>query len=79
EVLEALRTGEAGEAVRLTTRQTEVLQLVAEGRSAKEIGAILNLSPRTVESHKYAIMDAIGVKTTAELVQYAVKNGLVRP
>ncbi|MEZ5362127.1 MAG: response regulator transcription factor [Bryobacterales bacterium] len=79
EVLEALRTGEAGEAVRLTSRQTEVLQLVAEGRSAKEIGAILNLSPRTVESHKYAIMDAIGVKTTAELVQYAVKNGLVRP
>ena len=76
-VLEALRKGES--APRLTTRQAEVLQLVAEGRSAKEIGAILNLSPRTVESHKYAIMDELGVKTTAELVQYAVKNGLVRP
>jgi len=53
--------------------------LVAEGKSAKEIAAILNLSPRTVESHKYAIMDELGVKTTAELVQYAVKKGLVQP
>jgi DNA-binding NarL/FixJ family response regulator len=76
-VLEALRKGDS--APRLTSRQAEVLQLVAEGRSAKEIGAILNLSPRTVESHKYAIMDELGVKTTAELVHYAVKNGLVRP
>jgi DNA-binding NarL/FixJ family response regulator len=79
EVLEALRKGDPGAEVRLTSRQNEVLQLVAEGRSAKEIAAILNLSPRTVESHKYAIMDELGVKTTAELVQQAVKRGLVRP
>ena len=78
-VLEALRKGGSGSEVRLTSRQTEVLQLVAEGKSAKEIAAILNLSPRTVESHKYAIMDELGVKTTAELVQYAVKKGLVQP
>ncbi len=77
-VLEALRRG-GGSKPRLTARQTEVLQLVAEGRSAKEIAAILDLSPRTVESHKYAIMELLGVKTTAELVQYAVKEGLVRP
>ncbi len=79
EVLAALRKGESGSNVRLTTRQTEVLQLVAEGRSAKEIGAILAISPRTVESHKYAVMEELGVKTSAELVQYAVKKGLVRP
>jgi len=78
-VLEALRKGESSSEVRLTSRQTEVLQLVAEGKSAKEVAAILNLSPRTVESHKYAIMEELGVKTTAELVQYAVKKGLVRP
>jgi DNA-binding NarL/FixJ family response regulator len=78
-VLEALRKGDSSAEVRLTSRQTEVLQLVAEGKSAKEIAAILNLSPRTVESHKYAVMDELGVKTTAELVQYAVKKGLVGP
>ena len=75
-VLDALRRG--GEAQpRLTTRQAEVLQLIAEGLSAKEIAAVLDISPRTVESHKYAIMEQVGVKTTAELVRYAVKQGLV--
>ena len=76
QVFEALRRGE--KQTRLTTRQAEVLQLVAEGRSAKEIAATLNLSPRTVESHKYAIMEQLGLKTTAELIQYAVKSGLVQ-
>jgi DNA-binding NarL/FixJ family response regulator len=61
----------------LTGRQREVLQLLAEGKSAKEIAAILNISPRTVETHKYKIMDDSGVRTTAELVQYAIKHGLV--
>ncbi len=75
-VLEALRRG--GEAKpRLTTRQAEVLQLLAEGRSAKEIAAILDISPRTVESHKYAMMDQLGIETAAELIQYAVKQGIV--
>jgi DNA-binding NarL/FixJ family response regulator len=61
----------------LTTRQREVLQLLAEGKSAKEIGAILDISQRTVEAHKYRMMDDLGVKTTAQLVQYAIREGIV--
>ncbi|MBI1354151.1 MAG: response regulator [Acidobacteria bacterium] len=76
-VLEAMRRPGGASAARLTSRQAEVLQLLAEGRSAKEIAAQLDLSPRTVESHKYAIMEALGVKTSAELVREAVKRGLV--
>ena len=63
--------------ITLTSRQREVLQLLAEGRSAKEVAAILDISSRTVETHKYKIMDDLGVRTTAELVQYAVRHGLV--
>ena len=77
DVLNAMRRGPEGGAARLTSRQTEILQLVAEGRSAKEIAALLDLSSRTVESHKYAVMQALGVKTSAELVREAVKRGLV--
>jgi len=61
----------------LTPRQREVLQLVAQGKTAKEIGAILGLSARTVESHKYELMKALGVERSAELVQFAVKHGLI--
>lgn len=61
----------------ITGRQREVLQLLAEGKSVKEVAAILNLSPRTVETHKYNIMDETGVRTMAELVQYAIKHGLI--
>jgi DNA-binding NarL/FixJ family response regulator len=60
-----------------TGRQREVLQLLAEGKSAKEIGAILGISARTVEAHKYRMMDDLGVKSTAQLVQYAMKHGIV--
>jgi DNA-binding NarL/FixJ family response regulator len=78
-VLEALAS--PGRAQRddigLTGRQREVLQLVAEGRSAREIGAVLGISSRTVETHKYRIMDELGVTTTAELVQHAIRMGLV--
>ncbi|MCS7026577.1 MAG: response regulator transcription factor [Bryobacteraceae bacterium] len=63
--------------IELTSRQREVLQLLAEGKSAKEIGAILNISPRTVETHKYKLMDDLGVKTSAELVQHAIRHGLI--
>lgn len=63
--------------VELTPRQREVLQLLAEGKSAKEIGAVLNISPRTAEAHKYRMMDELGVKTGAELLQYAIRHGLV--
>lgn len=63
--------------IELTPRQQEVLQLLAEGRSAKEIGAILGISPRTAETHKYKMMDDLGLATTAELVHYAIRHGLV--
>jgi len=61
----------------LSSRQREVLQLLAEGKSAKEIGALLNISARTVEFHKYRIMENLNIKTSAELVQYAVRHGLI--
>jgi|ERR1019366_4482581 DNA-binding NarL/FixJ family response regulator len=61
----------------LTPRQREVLQLVAEGRTMKEVASILSISPRTAESHKYEIMQALGVDTTAALIQYAVRSKLV--
>lgn len=61
----------------LTRRQYEVLQLLAEGHSSKEVASILNISSRTVEYHKYQIMKDTGMKTSAELVRYAVKHGIV--
>lgn len=61
----------------LTARQREVLQLVAEGRTIKEIGSILNVSPKTVEFHKYRLMEQLDLRTTAALTQYAVKHGVV--
>ena len=63
--------------IELTPRQREILQLLAEGKSAKEIGAILNISSRTVETHKYKMMDDLGVTTSAQLVQHAIRHGLV--
>jgi DNA-binding NarL/FixJ family response regulator len=67
----------AGEEGPLTARQREVLQLVAEGRTMKEVAAILNISQRTAESHKYEIMRVLGLETTAALVQYAIRNKLI--
>jgi DNA-binding NarL/FixJ family response regulator len=61
----------------LTARQREVLQLLAEGRSMKEVADLLNLTPRTVAFHKYRIMEQLKVKSTAELVRYAVKHHIV--
>jgi DNA-binding NarL/FixJ family response regulator len=63
--------------VSLTPRQREVLQLLAEGRSAKEIAAGLSISARTVEFHKYQMMETLGLHTNAELVHFAIKHGLV--
>jgi len=70
-----LRTAESSAA--LSPRQREVLQLLAEGKSTKEIGALLNISTRTAEFHKYRMMEQLKIKTSAELVQYAVKHGLL--
>jgi DNA-binding NarL/FixJ family response regulator len=61
----------------LTSRQREVLQLFAEGRSAKEVAALLHISTRTAEFHKARVMDSLGIRTTAELVQYAIRNGII--
>jgi DNA-binding NarL/FixJ family response regulator len=61
----------------LTTRQREVLQLIAEGRSAKEIASLLKISIRTAEAHKAHIQEALGLRTTADLVQYAIRNGII--
>jgi len=68
---------ERREGPELTPRQREVLQLLAEGRSMKEVGNILNVAPRTVAFHKYKMMEQLRLKTSAELVQFAVKQGVV--
>ena len=62
---------------KLTTRQRDVLQLLAEGHPVKEIAVKLNLSPRTVEFHKYRIMNELGLRTVAELSRYAARYGIV--
>jgi DNA-binding NarL/FixJ family response regulator len=61
----------------LTLRQKEVLQLLAEGRSMKEAAFILNVSPRTVAFHKYTMMDHLNIKSSAELIEYAMRSALV--
>ena len=61
----------------LTSRQREVLQLLVEGRSMKEVASILDVTPRTVAYHKYTMMAQLKVKSTAELVQYAIKQRIV--
>jgi DNA-binding NarL/FixJ family response regulator len=62
---------------RLTPRQREVLQLLAEGKSHKGVANVLNISVKTVQYHKYAILDKLGLKTNAELVQYAIRHGII--
>ncbi len=62
---------------KLTVRQREVLQLLVEGHTMKEIGQLLKLSPRTVAFHKYRMMEQLGIKNSAELIQFAIKRGLV--
>jgi DNA-binding NarL/FixJ family response regulator len=80
EVLEAMKQGPektVDPIGSLTPRQREVLQLLAEGHSAKEIASRLSISVRTVEFHKYQIMETLGVHTNAELTHFAIKHGLV--
>src|SRR4051812_9043447 len=61
----------------LTPRQREILQLLAEGQTMKEIAAVLDVTPRTVAFHKYRMMDQLQLKSTAELIQYALKHHIV--
>jgi DNA-binding NarL/FixJ family response regulator len=64
---------------KLTNRQREVLQLLAEGRSMKEAGYILKLTPRTVAFHKYKLMERLGLRTNSELVQFAIREHIISP
>jgi DNA-binding NarL/FixJ family response regulator len=75
-LLEAKRDLAVGKS-QLTPRQREVLQLIAEGRTMKDIASILNISRRTVETHKYDMMESLGVDTTATLILYAMRLKLV--
>jgi len=80
EVLDAMKQGPertSDPIASLTPRQREVLQLLAEGLSAKQIAAKLEISARTVEFHKYQMMETLGIRTNAELIHFAIKHGLV--
>ena len=75
--VQAEKTGAVDFSKSVTPRQREILQLLAEGRSAKEIAEALAISARTVEFHKYQIMDAHDLHSSAELVHFAIKHGIV--
>ena len=77
EVLQSVQSGDdaaADPVLKLTLRQREILRLLADCHSAKKIARQLDISPRTVEFHKYSMMDALGVSTSAELIRFALKN-----
>lgn len=80
ELVQAYQDGkhrQIASAADLTPRQREILQLLANGYAIKDIAASLDISPKNVEYHKYRLMDLLGIKTSAELVRYAVQQGLV--
>lgn len=64
---------------RLTQRERQILQMVAEGRSNKEIARLLDISPKTVATHRNNLMETLNIRGTAQLALYAVKKGLVKP
>jgi len=63
----------------ITPRQTEVLRLIAQGKTMKEVASVLSISTRTAEAHKYQMMEHLGFKTTAQLIRFAVQQGLMTP
>jgi DNA-binding NarL/FixJ family response regulator len=69
-------TGPPSDLDRLTPKEREVLQLIAEGKSVKEIGYLLELSAKTVDHHRHNIFEKLGVKSVAELVKFAIREGL---
>jgi DNA-binding NarL/FixJ family response regulator len=77
EVFRTAKDNGADPLAALTPRQREILQLLAEGKSAKEIAKALELSARTIEFHKYAMMESLRIENSAELIRFAVKHGLV--
>jgi len=76
ELFHATKTRSTAPRVALSARQRDILRLLADGRSAKEIARELDISPRTVEFHKYKVMESLGLKNSAELIQYAIKSGI---
>jgi DNA-binding NarL/FixJ family response regulator len=77
EVVRTAQQNDADPLAALTPRQREILQLLAEGKTAKDIATALSLSTRTVEFHKYALMDTLGMQNSSELVRFAIKHGLI--
>ena len=77
EVIERMAAPPDQSEPQLTARQRDVLRLILEGRRMKEIAAALQLSARTVETHKYQMMQILGVHSTAELVKYAIEHRLI--
>jgi DNA-binding NarL/FixJ family response regulator len=79
-LMEHYKTGGHGQGdpmKKLTPRQREVLQLLAEGKSAKEIAKLLSISARTAEFHKYHIMEEMGLSNSAEIIHFAIKQGII--
>ena len=72
------RSGSAGPLEQLTPRQREILQLIAEGRTTKQIAARLDVSIKTIETHRTQLMERLGIHDVAGLVRYAIRHGLVR-
>jgi DNA-binding NarL/FixJ family response regulator len=72
-----LRAAEGKPSQELTPRQREVLQLLAEGRSMKQVASVLNVTPRTVAFHKYRMMEQLHITSTAELIQFALRHHIV--
>ena len=82
EIVQQLRGPERGPTetfALLSSREREVLQLIAEGLSAKEIAADLGISPKTVEAHRTSVMRKLGARKATELVRYALRHGLIEP
>jgi DNA-binding NarL/FixJ family response regulator len=77
--LERTRRGETGLEGPLTPRETEIVKLIAEGHTSREIGALLNISDKTVERHRASVLEKLGLRDRVALTLYAVRRGLVEP
>jgi DNA-binding NarL/FixJ family response regulator len=73
------KSGEKEKDTKLTPRQRDILQMIVDGKTMNEPAAILNISTRTAESYKYEMMEQLGIKTVAELIQYAIRSRVVAP
>ena len=78
-VMEAFRSGAQLASRTLSAREREVLQLIAEGKTTKEIGGVLGISVKTAETHRSRVMDKLEIRDTAGLVRYAIRMGLISP